>query len=290
MMRAGISLGIAAFAATLCAFPAAAHPGGLNAQGCHNNRKTGDYHCHRGPAADAPPPRPPTRQAPPLAPLPLATPVVPLPAPLPSAAARTVGVAEVLDGDTIQIDGRRIRLFGIDAMEAEQRCEGAGGGDWGCGGVATRTLAEVVEGKTIICVRRDTDAYGRMVAVCRNADGVDLAGAMVAKGLAVAYRTYSEDYVGDEMIATMASRGIWAGKFVFPETYRRGSAAPSSAAAVRSATTSDTSCGIKGNVNREGKRIYHLPSDPYYSRTKAEAMFCSEAEAAAAGFRRAGRP
>ncbi|WP_374470954.1 excalibur calcium-binding domain-containing protein [Phenylobacterium sp.] len=29
--------------------PGAAHPGGLNAEGCHNNRKTGDYHCHRAP-------------------------------------------------------------------------------------------------------------------------------------------------------------------------------------------------------------------------------------------------
>ncbi|WP_421935547.1 excalibur calcium-binding domain-containing protein [Phenylobacterium sp.] len=33
---------------------ASAHPGGLNADGCHNNRKTGDYHCHRG---SGPPPR-----------------------------------------------------------------------------------------------------------------------------------------------------------------------------------------------------------------------------------------
>lgn len=203
---------------------------------------------------------------------------------------RVVGPAEVLDGDTIQVGGQRIRLFGIDAMEAEQRCQGASGGDWGCGGVATRTLAELVGGKAAVCVRRDTDSYGRMVAVCRNPDGVDLGGAMVAKGLAVAYRTYSEDYVGDEMLATLAARGIWAGKFVFPEAYRRSSGAPTSAAAIRNDPTSGTSCVIKGNVNREGKRIYHLPSDPYYDRTKAEAMFCNEAEAAAAGFRRAGRP
>lgn len=289
-MRAGFSLGIAALAATLCAFPAAAHPGGLNAQGCHNNRKTGDYHCHRGPAADAPPPRPSTRPAPPLAPLPLAAPVIPLPAPQPSIAARVVGIAEVLDGDTIQIDGQRIRLFGVDAMEAEQRCQGEAGGDWGCGGVATRALAELVAAKAAVCVRRDTDAYGRMVAVCRNPDGVDLGGAMVAKGLAVAYRTYSEDYVGDELLATIAARGIWGGKFVIPETYRRGSATPTSATAIGSEATSGTNCAIKGNVNREGKRIYHLPSDPYYGRTKAEAMFCNEAEATAAGFRRAGRP
>lgn len=39
------SLGLAAYAE--------AHPGGLNAQGCHNNRKTGDYHCHRKPPSSA---------------------------------------------------------------------------------------------------------------------------------------------------------------------------------------------------------------------------------------------
>ena len=37
--------------------PAVAHPGGLNAEGCHNNRKTGEYHCHRGGAARAAPSR-----------------------------------------------------------------------------------------------------------------------------------------------------------------------------------------------------------------------------------------
>ena len=40
----------------LIALPAStalAHPGGLNAEGCHNNRKTGDYHCHRTPATPA---------------------------------------------------------------------------------------------------------------------------------------------------------------------------------------------------------------------------------------------
>nr|WP_237706457.1 YHYH domain-containing protein [Methylibium petroleiphilum] len=40
-------------AAAVASLPAlaAAHGGGLNAAGCHHNRKTGDYHCHRAPAA-----------------------------------------------------------------------------------------------------------------------------------------------------------------------------------------------------------------------------------------------
>ena len=44
-----VSLGLSLWAA-----PSSAHPGGLNAQGCHNNRKTGDYHCHRGGGSSAP--------------------------------------------------------------------------------------------------------------------------------------------------------------------------------------------------------------------------------------------
>lgn len=37
------------------------HPGGLNAEGCQNNRKTGDYHCHRSGSANVPPLRQPVR-------------------------------------------------------------------------------------------------------------------------------------------------------------------------------------------------------------------------------------
>lgn len=46
---------LAACLALLASPDAQAHGGGLNKDGCHNNRKTGDYHCHLGPAAAAPP-------------------------------------------------------------------------------------------------------------------------------------------------------------------------------------------------------------------------------------------
>jgi hypothetical protein len=45
---------VAAFLSAVCVSSAAAHSGGLNREGCHNNRKTGDYHCHGGGAASRP--------------------------------------------------------------------------------------------------------------------------------------------------------------------------------------------------------------------------------------------
>ena len=46
-------------------------------------------------------------------------------------------------------------------------------------------------------------------------------------------------------------------------------------------------CNIKGNRNRKGQWIYHVPGMPYYDATRAEEVFCTEAEARAAGYRRA---
>ncbi len=59
VLRLLVALGLVAFAAS-----AGAHGGGLNAEGCHNNRKTGDYHCHRPQRAA----QPPVNQAPRLVP------------------------------------------------------------------------------------------------------------------------------------------------------------------------------------------------------------------------------
>lgn len=80
------------------------------------------------------------------------------------------GKAVVVDGDTLRINGSRIRLHGIDAPESDQQCEDATGESYPCGRRATAALRSAVSGERVNCERRTVDRYGRIVAVCY-ADG-----------------------------------------------------------------------------------------------------------------------
>ncbi len=133
--------------------------------------------------------------------------------------ASITGTPLVLDGDTIDFDGLRVRLFGIDAPERDQLCERADGSRYACGQAAREALSTALAGMTVSCTRRDVDPYGRMVAVCRTRDG-DLGAILVERGLALAYRHYSNDYVGEEDKARAARRGLWEGSFEAPWDYR----------------------------------------------------------------------
>lgn len=201
------------------------------------------------------------------------------------------GIAVAGDGDSITIRGERIRLFGIDAPEVDQSCT-RGGKQWACGQEAANHLAKFVTGKEVRCVPTGEDAYGRTVARC-SSGAVDVNRAMVAQGYAVAFRKYSADYVSAENTARIEKRGMWAGSFEMPSDVRaamtgstkRPSRSPSRAIATQSFAA--TSCLIKGNRSRRGEWIYHVPGMPYYEQTQAEEVFCSEAAARAAGYRRA---
>ena len=101
----------------------------------------------------------------------------------------------------------------------------------------------------------------------------------------VAYRRYSHDYVDEEADAQAARRGIWGSAIVKPWEWRRGER-------IAANDNAPGQCRIKGNINRKGERIYHAPGDKWYDRTridpaKGERWFCSEAEAIAAGWRKA---
>jgi endonuclease YncB( thermonuclease family) len=172
-------------------FAAHAHGGGLNKEGCHNNRKSGDYHCHRGTKTE----------------------------PKKSTKANLSGVPRIIDGDTIRIGDTRIRLHGIDAPELKQTCT-TGGKEWPCGREATNALIRIVGEQQVSCFQRDLDRYGRIVAVCR-AGSVDLNAWMVSSGWAVAYKRFSMDYVRDEDAARSARKGVWRGRFVMPWDWRR---------------------------------------------------------------------
>ena len=137
----------------------------------------------------------------------------------PATPAPIVGVASVIDGDTIEIHGVRIRLYGIDAPESRQLCTRPTGERWRCGQQASLALSDQIGRSTVSCDPRDTDRYGRTVAVCTSR-GVDLNGWLVTQGWAVAYRRYSRDYVRAEDQARAASRGVWSGQFERPWDWR----------------------------------------------------------------------
>jgi endonuclease YncB( thermonuclease family) len=128
------------------------------------------------------------------------------------------GRARVIDGDTIEITGQRIRIFGIDAPEQDQTCQRAGGATWECGAAATRLLRQIAALQIVECRVRTIDVYGRRVARCRVGDA-DLGRAMVRSGFAIS-ASRGGDYHSDETIARSGKLGIWSGAFQNPRDWR----------------------------------------------------------------------
>lgn len=125
------------------------------------------------------------------------------------------GAAFVVDGDTLALGGRRIRLVGIDAPEYAQTCRRAGA-DYACGRLARQALVEAVAGRPVSCSGSRLDRYGRLLGDCR-AGEVDLNRAQVAAGWAVAYGGFE----AEERAARAAGLGLWAGEFERPQDWRR---------------------------------------------------------------------
>ena len=190
----------------------------------------------------------------------------------PVAAEEISGPAEVTDGDSLTIAGSRIRLFGIDAPEGKQTCQRLGVA-WACGEAATRELASLLERQTVRCRSLGADDYGRTLAVCR-VGALELNRTMVEYGWAIAFRRYSQDYVAAETLAQAKKLGIWSSDFMTPSNFRAAQTQRAAAAHGQSAPTvkprlavagngHNQGCLIKGNRNRRGQWIYHLPGMPY---------------------------
>jgi endonuclease YncB( thermonuclease family) len=136
-----------------------------------------------------------------------------------AAGADLTGRASVIDADTIEIHGQRIRLFGIDAPEGGQTCE-LEGQPYRCGQRAAFALADYIGQRTVSCEQRDIDRYKRIVAVC-HVGGEDMGAWLVSEGWALAYQRYSLDYIDEEDSARAARRGLWRGEFIPPWEWRQ---------------------------------------------------------------------
>ena len=193
------------------------------------------------------------------------------------------GAIRVIDGDTLDVGGVRVRLHGVDAPEASQTCTSADGKTWKCGAWVSREVRARYQGAHATCSPVDVDKYDRVVAVCR-VRGQDMGRAIVRNGMAVAFRKYSKSYIRDEERAKRAGLGLHAGTFQRPTAFR----------AARQVVGSEPSgkCRIKGNISAKGTRIFHVPGQKYYDKTtiradKGERWFCTEADARQAGWRKA---
>ena len=143
----------------------------------------------------------------------------------PAAGASLSGQATVIDGDTLEIHGQRIRLHGLDAPESRQSCDDATGRAYACGRMAAFALADWIGRAVVTCDPRDRDRYGRVVAVC-TVRGEDMGAWLVRSGHALAFRRYSPDYVPAEDEARAAGTGVWRGQFTPPWEWRKRQAAP----------------------------------------------------------------
>ena len=138
------------------------------------------------------------------------------------------GFAKVVDGDTIKISSKKIRLYGIDAPEKKQKCKKiyltisfmSFTRNYKCGEVSTQKLIKKINKQKLNCNILDVDRYKRLIGECFKRN-INLNSWMVSNGYAVAYRKYSKKYVSDEINAKNNKLGIWQGKFEMPWDYRR---------------------------------------------------------------------
>lgn len=129
-------------------------------------------------------------------------------------------VFEVIDGDTIKNKVAKIRLYGFDAPELDQKCKDENKKSWDCGRVSKAKLEKMIKGKLIKCKIKGHDKYKRKLGICYNGED-EINRLMVKQGYAVSYPKYRGRYELDEEYAINNNIGIWQGEFEEPEEYRK---------------------------------------------------------------------
>jgi endonuclease YncB( thermonuclease family) len=209
--------------------------------------------------------------------------------------ARIAGRASVVDGDTIEIHGERIRFNGIDAPESAQLCLDAKGKKYHCGSMSATALADfLMKSSPTTCEFVERDRHGRFVGNCFRADGTNVQEWLVLNGLALDWERYSGGaYAKLQNKARGQNSGIWSGSFENPWDWRASKRAPAVAVPL-AGLPAQGGCKIKGNISSKGERIFHVPGQEHYERTrisenKGERWFCTVDDAVGAGWRPAAR-
>ncbi|MHA6643635.1 thermonuclease family protein [Mesorhizobium sp. A623] len=207
-----------------------------------------------------------------------------------------VGRASVIDGDTIEIHGERVRFNGIDAPESAQQCTDGGHNQYRCGAKAAHALAIwLAASSPTTCEFVSRDQYDRFVGNCTRANGDSVQRWLVRNGHAMDWPRYSKGvFASEQSAAKSAKLGIWRGEVQPPWEWRAAKRDAVVAPTLTTIAGQGGNCEIKGNISKKGERIYHVPGQKYYGKTritpsKGEQWFCSEGDARAAGWRRSRR-
>ena len=196
----------------------------------------------------------------------------------------------VIDGDTLELDGEIIQLYGIDAPELGQLCDDDGK-PWPCGVEAALALRKLVtvSGQELHCSpwqggppQRTAD--GALIEVCQVGEE-DLAQVMLHNGYGVAMPHSFPDYPEAEKDAKEGSLGIWHSHFLLPWVWR------ATEDDARKPKGAGRDCNVKGAIGADGERIYYVPTDPEYKPLaidpkRNERLFCSDEAARLAGWTR----
>ena len=126
---------------------------------------------------------------------------------------------KITDGDTIKINGEKIRFSGIDTPELKQTCIKDGENN-SCGLTAKQILIDKIVDNKVTCIKEGKDRYKRILAECF-VNNESLSSYLVRSGYAFAYRKYSNKFISDEDYARVNKLGMWSMEFDYPWDFRK---------------------------------------------------------------------
>ena len=215
----------------------------------------------------------------------------------------------VTDGDTLRLGSTTFRLDGVDAPEIDQTCLDQGGDVWPCGVAARDRLSAYIANRAVRCedAGPDPDHKHRRIGICSiEGEATTLNEWLIREGWAIKFEPSAKGrFTAEETDARESRRGLWSGCFAEPRDLRGwnlngarlvgGGCQPGHQNRTRDKLfrvdrPMPPGCPIKAKlalraVGYDG--IYYLPACASYQRLKrVNRWFCSEEDAAAAGFRK----